>query len=237
MKIYIDQKAVKRNALIGKVLRWTSLGCMLIGLIAVFSQEISANTTLFSVFFSIMIIGVLLSSISSFFTTRYGKSPRPDELIDKSFKGLDDRYKIYHYRSSIPHLLVGPAGIWSITPTFVDGVISFDEKKKIWIHKKNSFLNRFLSKEYFPNPISDLSHHKKELEKLIGSDNNFISNDQQLNSLIILMHKNIILNGLSEYNNILILPFEKVKDRFRKLSKLNDKSSVVDQSIFQKLES
>jgi len=233
MKIYIDQKAVKRNALIGKILRWVSLGCMLIGLMAVFSQEISANTKLFSVFFSIMIVGVLLSSVSGFFTTRYGKSPRPDEMIDKSFKGLDDRYQMFHYRSSIPHLLVGPVGIWSITPTFVDGEITFDENKNNWIHKKNSLLNRFLSKEYFPNPISDLKHHQKELEKIIGSVSN--ANLYELNSLVILMHRNVKLFGLSEKNNVLILPFEKVKDRFRKMAKNNEKIDVLQSSIFDKL--
>ncbi|MDO9085876.1 MAG: NERD domain-containing protein [Anaerolineaceae bacterium] len=233
MKIYIDQKAVKRNALIGKFLRWISLGCMLIGLIAVFSQEISANTTLFSIFFSIMIVGVLLSSVSAFFTTRYGKSPRPDEMIDKSFKGFDDRYQIFHYQSSIPHLLVGPAGIWSITPTFVDGEITFDEKKNNWIHKKNSLLNRFLSKEYFPNPVSDLKHHQQELEKIIGSSGNL--NDYELNSLVILMHRNVKLTGLSEKNNIFILPFEKVKDRFRKMVKNNEKIAGWEVTILDKL--
>ncbi|MBW6472732.1 MAG: hypothetical protein K0B14_06380 [Anaerolineaceae bacterium] len=223
MKIIIDQKSVQRNATIGKILRWVSLGCMLMGLIAVFSEEIFSNPNLFTIFFSIMIVGVLLSSVSGFFTSRFGKSPRPDELINKTFKGLDDRFQIFHYRSSIPHLLISPAGIWSIIPTFIDGEIIFDENKGNWTHKRNSILNRLLQKEYFPNPLSEYKHHKKDLEKVLKEKIN-IDNDSELKLLVLLLNKNVSLSGISEKDNILIMPFEKVKDRFRKMAKNNSQS-------------
>lgn len=223
MKIIIDQKSVQRNATIGKILRWVSLGCMLTGLIAVFSEDIFSNPNLFTIFFSIMIVGVLLSSVSGFFTSRFGKSPRPDELINKTFKGLDDRFQIFHYRSSIPHLLIGPAGLWSIIPTFIDGEIIYDEKKENWTHKRNSVVNRLLQKEYFPNPLSEYKHHKNELEKVLKEKIN-IDNNPELRLLVLLLNKNVILSGISEKDNILIMPYEKVKDRFRKMAKNNNQS-------------
>ena len=218
MKIIIDQKTVQRNATIGKILRWVSLGCMLIGLIAVFSEEIFSNPNLFTIFFSIMIVGVLLSSVSGFFTNRFGKSPRPDELIDKTFKGLDDRFQIFHYRSSIPHLLIGPAGLWSIVPTFIDGEIIYDENNENWTHKRNSLVNRLLQKEYFPNPSSEYKHHKKELEKIL-KEKTKRDNNPELKLLVLLLNKNVSISGIFEKDNILIMPFEKVKDRFRKMAK------------------
>lgn len=218
MKIIIDKKSVKRNATIGKILRWVSLGCMLIGLIAVFSEDIFSNPNLFTIFFSIMIVGVLLSSVSGFFTSRFGKSPRPDELIDKTFKGLDDRFQIFHYRSSIPHLLVGPAGLWSIVPTFIDGEIIYDENKENWTHKRNSLVNRLLQKEYFPNPSTEYKHHKKELEKIL-KEKTKTDNNPDLKLLVLLLNKNVSISGIIEKDNILIMPFEKVKDRFRKIAK------------------
>jgi hypothetical protein len=232
MKIYIDNKAVKRNSLIGKILRWTSLGCMLIGLIAVFSQEVAENPGLFTIFFIIMLVGVILSSISSYFTTRFGKSPRPDELIDKSFKGLDDRFHVFHYKSSIPHILISPVGVWSITPTFIDGEIIYNENKENWEHKKNSLLNRFLSKEYFPNPVSELKSSQKEFKKFLSS--NQIGKEIQIKSLIILMNKNISKIENNETEKNLILPMEKVKDKFRKLSKQNDSLESVPNSLIEK---
>lgn len=235
MKIFIDQKAVKRNTVIGKILRWISLGCMLVGLIAVFSQEVAENQTLFLIFFSIMLIGVVISSISSYFTTRFGKSPRPDELIDKSFKGLDDRFHLYHYKFSIPHLMICPAGIWSITPTFIDGEIIFNETKSNWEHKKSSIINRFLSKEYFPNPVSDLKLSKKEFEKLLKSIDFQTNEEIQIKLLVILMNKNVIINDINEMDDILILPMDKVKDKFRKFSKSNQISEELLNSLVNHL--
>jgi len=235
MNIIIDQKSVQRNALIGKILRWVSLGCMLIGLIAVFSEEISSNSNLFAIFFVIMIVGVLLSSVSGFFTSRFGKSPRPDELIDKTFKGLDDRFQIYHYRSAIPHLLIGPAGLWSIIPTFIDGEITYDENKGNWIHKRSSIINRVLQKEYFPNPLSEYKHHKKELEKIL-TDNHSSNINPELKLLVVLLNKNVTLSGISEKDNILVMPYEKVKDRFRKMAKNNNSSNEIYTSLEDLLE-
>jgi len=235
MNIIIDQKSVQRNALIGKILRWVSLGCMLIGLIAVFSEEISSNSNLFAIFFVIMIVGVLLSSVSGFFTSRFGKSPRPDALIDKTFKGLDDRFQIYHYRSAIPHLLIGPAGLWSIIPTFIDGEITYDENKGNWIHKRSSIINRVLQKEYFPNPLSEYKHHKKELEKIL-TDNHSSNINPELKLLVLFLNKNVNLSGISEKDNILVVPYEKVKDRFRKMAKNNNSSFEVYTSLEELLE-
>jgi hypothetical protein len=208
---------------------------MLIGLIAVFSEEISSNSNLFAIFFVIMIVGVLLSSVSGFFTSRFGKSPRPDELIDKTFKGLDDRFQIYHYRSAIPHLLIGPAGLWSIIPTFIDGEITYDENKGNWIHKRSSIINRVLQKEYFPNPLSEYKHHKKELEKIL-TDNHSSNINPELKLLVVLLNKNVTLSGISEKDNILVMPYEKVKDRFRKMAKNNNSSNEVFTSLEDLLE-
>ena len=233
MKIIIDEKQVKRNGLIGKVLRWVSLGCMALGLFAVFSDEISSNPQLFSAFFGIMIIGVLLSSVSGFFTNRFGGSPRPDELIDRAFKGLDDRFQIYHYRSSIPHLLLSPNGIWSVLPIFIDGEIIFDENKNNWVHKKNSLIGRIMQREYFPNLNSEYKNQSKDFEKLL----NKVSMEQQiaLNLLVILMHKNAKLIGQSEKDKILILAMDKVKDKFRKSIKSNEQNSLSSYPEFEQL--
>lgn len=226
MKIIIDQKSVQRNAMIGKIIRWVSLGLMIIGLVALFSEDTVSNPNLFTIYFAIMIAGVLLSSVSSYFTTRFGRSPRPDELINKSLKGLDDRFQIYHYRSSIPHLLSEPTGVWSIIPTFVDGEIVFDEGKGNWVHKRNSILNRVLQKEYFPNPLSEYKHQLKEFNKLINSAGSN-KNIPEFKLLVLLFHKNASISGITEKDNILIISSEKIKDRFRKMAKTENQSNQI----------
>jgi len=217
MKIIINEPKVKRLGKIGTILRWASILLLVVALFAVFSPKIINSQTSLSIYFGVLIVGVFLSSISNFLTSRYGKSPRPDELLDKSLKGLDDKYTIYHFKHSIPHLLVGPIGIWTLIPTFVDGEIMFDEKKKIWTRKSGSFLNRFLSREAFGRPDKELNDHKKEFSKFLSTNN--ISDNVQLKAAVILLNKKCSITHPLEEDDILVLPYEKAKEKFRKLAK------------------
>lgn len=217
MKIYIDQKMISRYAKIGKILRWISIGLLAVALFAVFSPNILTNPTMINVYFGVMIVGVFISSVGSHLTSRYGRSPRPDELLDKAFKGLDDKFSILHYESSISHLMVGPAGLWSLIPSYVDGVISYDKNKKIWVRKGGSFINKFLSREAFGRPDKELMQNQKDLQKMLKStayEDKFV-----LKCAVILLNKNTVIEDAENESEILILPFEKAKEKFRKLSK------------------
>lgn len=217
MKIIIDQKMVTRNGKIGKILRWVSIAFLVVALFAVFSPNILTNPSMINIYFGVMIVGVFISSIGNHLTSRYGRSPRPDELLDKALKGLDDKYSIIHYELAIPHLLVGPSGIWSLIPTYVDGTISYDEKKKLWVRKGGSFLNRFLSREALGRPDKELIQNQKDFDKFLKI--NSIENEMKIMCAVILLNKNTVISDRSEEGNILILPFEKAKDKFRKLAK------------------
>src|SRR5665648_176411 len=219
MKIIIDENKVKKLGKIGVILRWTSIGFLIIALIAVFSPNAIENQTTLSIYFGVLIVGVFISSISNSLTSRYGKSPRPDELLDMTFKGLDDKYSFYHYKTSIPHLLIGPAGIWTIIPSFVDGELIFDEKKKIWTRKSGSFLNRFLSREAFGRPDKELIDFRKGFSKLLKENEIVEPEEIGLNAAVILLNKNCTINGSGNEKGILILPKDKAKDKFRKIAK------------------
>jgi hypothetical protein len=217
MKIIIDQKMVKRNGKIGKILRWISIGLLGLALFAVFSPNILNNQNTINIYFIVMVFGVFISSIGNNLTSRYGRSPRPDELIDKSLKGLDDKFTILHYETAIPHLLVSQTGIWSLIPSFVDGTISYDDKKKQWVRKGGSFLNKFLSREALGRPDRELAQNQKDFDKLLKS--NAIEAEAKLKCAVVLLHKNVVIADKSEENDVIILTSEKVKEKFRKMSK------------------
>ncbi|NTW43037.1 MAG: hypothetical protein HGB14_01080 [Anaerolineaceae bacterium] len=198
-------------------MRWISIGLLAVALLAVFSPNILSNPTMINVYFGLMIVGVFISSVGSHLTSRYGRSPRPDELLDKAFKGLDDKFSILHYKSSIAHLMIGPAGLWSLIPSYVDGVISYNKYKKMWVRKGGSFINKFLSREAFGRPDKELIQNQKDLQKIlksIGYDDKVV-----LKCAVILLNKNTIVEENDNESEILILPFEKAKEKFRKLSK------------------
>ncbi len=127
MKIVSHQKKIQRYYKIGM---YTSLGSLVLLFAAVgltlFGQQ---RTDLISLSFVAMILGLVLSQVGVFFANRFGKSPRVDERISAGLKGLDDRYVLYHYTSPVPHLLIGPAGVWVIAPQYQAGNITFENNK------------------------------------------------------------------------------------------------------------
>ena len=76
-----------------------------------------------------LIIGFMVSQFGIYFSNKFGRSPRPDELVSSALKGLDDRYTLYHYSTAIAHLLVGPSGVWAILPYHQRGTITFEKGK------------------------------------------------------------------------------------------------------------
>lgn len=222
MKIFIDEKMVSRNKKIGRVLKWLSLIIMAIGLWIVFQPSVAESPTLTTLVFSIVIVGFFMSSIGNYLSSRFGQTPRPDELIDKSLKGLDDRYLIFHYNTPISHLLIGPAGLWSISPSFIDGTLEYNKKRNTWRRKGGSFINKFIAQETLGNPEKELQANQKDLDRFLKK--NKINIKMPLKGAVLLLHKNAALEEQNE-SEILIVKAEKFKDKLRSIAKENPVSA------------
>jgi hypothetical protein len=137
MKTVTNVKLIQRNAKIGQ---YTSLGALVvlgIGLFITFK-----NPNMFAYSLAALLIGFFMSQVGIHFTNRWGHNPRPDEIIDKSLKGMGRDFTVYHYVTPVSHLLVGPAGIWTIIPNFQTGVIAYDKKR--WRAKGGGFLQSYM---------------------------------------------------------------------------------------------
>jgi hypothetical protein len=137
MKIVTNTKLIKRNAKIGQ---FSSIGALVIlgiGLYISFTQQ-----SLYIYSLGALLLGFLLSQVGMYYGNRWGRSPRPDELIDKGLKGLGREYTVYHYVTAAAHLLVGPAGIWTILPYYQSGVVVYEKKR--WKSKGGGFLQSYL---------------------------------------------------------------------------------------------
>ncbi len=71
-----------------------------------------------------LMLGFMLSQLGIYFSNRWGRHPRPDELLDTALKGLDKRHSLYHYTTPVPHLLIGPSGLWVLMPYYQRGTIT-----------------------------------------------------------------------------------------------------------------
>ncbi len=159
MKIITDEKKVSRNKKIGTITTIGSLVILGVGLYMSFKPELMNYS------FGALLLGFLLSQVGIYFGSRWGRSPRPDEVISQSLKGLGDQFTLYHYSSPVPHLLVGPAGTWILAPFYQGGTITYDEKRKRYKQKGGNFYLKLFGQESLGRPELELSNYRRDLER------------------------------------------------------------------------
>lgn len=137
MKVVTNTKLIKRNAKIG---RYTSIGALVILGVGLYISFKMPDKFAYSL--GALLLGFFMSQIGMYYGNRWGRSPRPDELIDKGLKGLGREYTIYHYVTAASHLLVGPAGIWTMMPYYQSGIIVYEKKR--WKSRGGGFIQSYL---------------------------------------------------------------------------------------------
>jgi hypothetical protein len=168
MKIIKNEKLIKRNAKIGQYVSLAGL-LLVLGTIVFLVQFMrapeSATQTNTFLLWGILFLGIALSQVSMYFGTRWGR--RPDEAIDKALKGLPGDYTLYHYASPVPHLIVGPAGIWLILPYHMRGNVTY--RKNRWRIGGGGFAQSYLrlfGQESVGRPDLEVGSQAASLEKL-----------------------------------------------------------------------
>ncbi len=163
MNIISNEKLISRNAKIGQ---YTSLASLLVlggGMYISFTKP-----ELFNLSIGALLAGFIMSQVGIYFGNRWGRSPRPDELIDQGLKGLTKEYTMYHYSSPVPNLLVGPAGLWLILPYHQQGTITYTGKK--WQAKQGGFAQsymRIFGQENMSRPDLDAGAEADKLKRYL----------------------------------------------------------------------
>jgi hypothetical protein len=110
-----------------------------------------------------------------YFSSRFGRSPRPDEKLDAALKGLPGDATLYHYSASAAHLLVGPMGIWVLVPFSQRGTVTFSRDR--WRIKGGGFTQAYMSlfgQEGLGRPDAEAAGQiqavKKDLAKCLGDE-------------------------------------------------------------------
>ncbi|HEX7556532.1 MAG TPA: hypothetical protein VF338_07890 [Leptolinea sp.] len=162
MKIITNTKLINRNKNIGKVLTFGAIAILIGGLV------LSLNGKPESITYSYMalIFGFLISQFGIYFSNRFGRSPRPDELLSSSLKGLDDRYSLYHYATAVSHLLVGPSGVWVLLPYSQAGTITFEKGK--YKQKGGNWYLKLFAQEGLGRPEKDAQYALDDIQKFFS---------------------------------------------------------------------
>lgn len=173
MKITINEPLVRRNRKIGQICTIASLIILAGGLVLSFQKQTTiASFDSITLSFVALIIGFLLSQVGIFYGNRWGRSPRPDEVVSQSLKGLDDQFSLIHYQSPVSHLLIGPSGIWALLPFYQTGKITYEKGR--YRQKGGGFFMKIFGQENLGRPDleaeSSIADIRRTLEKRMEAD-------------------------------------------------------------------
>ncbi len=137
MRIFTNHSLVRRNHNLGRVLVFAGLAALAGGFVISFTNPEAVIVVLAAAF-----VGTMVSQAGITFLNRWGRHPRPDETIDASLKGLDDRFAVFHYSLGIDHLVAGPAGTYTICARSDEGEILFEDDRFWQVRPRRGILRR-----------------------------------------------------------------------------------------------
>jgi hypothetical protein len=229
MKICINNKLINRNKKIAQLTLYFSLALLAVGFIWTIRNPEPSKAT---VGYLILVPSYLLVQVSIYLANRWGKSPRPDEIVTQALKGLDDKFTLYTYSTGVPNLLIGPIGILIINPYHHSGEISYDVEKKRYVQKGGpNFLSKYFSQEGLPNITKNSKSLKAKL--LLYFSKNKIQNTEEPQIINIFSSENVVLNTKNAPE--IALKSEKLKDYIRKTKKNRKNICENCESIKEKL--
>jgi hypothetical protein len=215
MRVHSNEKLIKRNHTLGNVFSISALAILAVGL---FLPGTEFNTLRMSLALVCLVAGFLVFQAGNYFLNRWGRSPRPDELLTQSMKGLDSDYSIYHYETPISHLLVGPSGMIALLPYGQTGSLFYDENRKEWKQKGGNFFLKVFGAEGLGKPSSEAKIELKDLENYLeklGVSKSIAKPD------VLLVFTNPKADVQGEGSPVPYVTAAKLKDYLRKKAKEN----------------
>jgi hypothetical protein len=210
MKIIINEKVIKRNKKIGQITTIGSLAILGVGLYLSFTQN------LINLSFAALVLGFLLSQVGIYFGSRWGRSPRPDEMISKELKGLDDKYSLYHYTTPVSHLLVGPCGILVLAVYNQGGTITYNGEKKRYQQKGGNVYLKLFAQESLGRPELDVKSFEKDLTNFFSKKLDD-ENKPAINSVILFTNEKAEIQAQDA--PVPTMAIDKLKDFVRRKAK------------------
>lgn len=128
MQVYRDDQYIQRRAKIGRYANLGGMGILLFGLIVNLSMQMEG--LLLSML--ALIVGFGMYQVGMYYTLRFGRPDRPDQILQKALKGFDNRYTLFQYTSPAGNVLVTPNACVVFTIKMQTKGIQYRNGK--WLH-------------------------------------------------------------------------------------------------------
>ncbi|MFN2174774.1 MAG: hypothetical protein ACK2U3_02320 [Anaerolineales bacterium] len=163
MNIYRNENLINRNA---KIAQFTLFGGLLVLAGGMYLSFRYPDQFYYSL--SALVFGFILSQVGIYFSNRWSRKPRPDEILDQALKGLDDNYSLFHFLSPISHLLVGPCGVWNLRTYHQKGLITYRDGR--WRQKGGSLYMKIFAQESLGRPELEIQGDETRLSKFFNEN-------------------------------------------------------------------
>jgi hypothetical protein len=171
-----------------------------------------------------LLAGFILTQVSIYMGNRFGRSPRPDETLDASLKGLPGDFTIYHYMTPVSHLMVGPAGIWIILPYRQNGAVTYAKNR--WKMSGGGFMQgymRLFGQEGIGRPELEAEGGISSLQKKLAKEME-IEQIPPISVALVFTSNEVEINA--EDAPLPAMKVKQLKDFFRQKSKTPSLSAV-----------
>ena len=224
MKIIKNEKLIARNSKIGQFTSLGALAVLGVGMYISFSKP-----ELFYYSIAALIVGFMMTQVGMYFTNRWGRTPRPDEQLDASLKGLPGDTTIYHYVTPVSHLLVGSAGIWILTPLHQRGKVKYEKNR--WKLSGGGFMQAYMTifgQEGIGRPDLELENQIDSLKKYFSKK---MEGDEvpEIKGILVFTSDQVEIEAANA--PIPALPIKKLKEFVRQKSKEQSLGSLMLQKI------
>ena len=190
MKQVINEKLIKRNKRIGNIASIIGIAILAAGLIL----NINPTPTRTFISFGALVIGFIISQISTYYVTKFGRSPRFDEIIADNLSKLNNNYTLFVYSSPVPLLLTGPSGLWIPIAVSASGEIYYDKK---WKQSGGNFLLKIFGQENLGRPELEVNTNEKQIWEFL-SDHFEDEQIPPINSILVSMHPKATLGDVED---------------------------------------
>lgn len=231
MNIFTNFSMIKRNARIGQM-------GMIFGLIVLGGGMVLSFTPAYQQYFYLsllsLLLGFIFSQVGIYFTGHFGRRPRPDEQLNQALKGLDGKYTLFHYMTGVPHLLVGPAGIWLLMPRTQRGRITFTKGR--WKQYGGNWYLKMFAQEGLGRPDIDLQAEMEKVNQFFQKNNPGGLALPEIQAALVFTHPNVKIDiPEEEQPPAFTVNAEKLKEVIRKTAKSKPLNPQTVQQILELL--
>jgi len=190
MRLIINEKKIKRNKKIANVLTIASLAILAAGLVFAFRPAM----LLWS--YVALVVGFVMTQISMYFSSRFSRSPRYDEVMAKALETIRGDYSLYVYTTPVPNLLLGPNNFYILHPVVTPGKISYENGK--WKEKGRGIMMRIIGQEGLGNPEKELSAQVHMLQDYLNENGLSYTEQPRIEPLLVILSDKTSFGELSE---------------------------------------